>query len=102
MADVADAWLDRIVHSPAVTELCKCFDVGNRAVANGSIGSSTTLLGGALSTRLNRFILLVVAHLDDADDALEDLRYYAASADRTSVTPEVREVIAELERLTGA
>jgi regulator of sirC expression with transglutaminase-like and TPR domain len=46
---------------------------------------------GILHYRLERF-----------DDALEDLRHYAASEDGTSVIPEVRGVIAELERLTGA
>ncbi len=46
---------------------------------------------GLLHYRLERF-----------DDALDDLRHYAALEDATSVIPEVREMITELERLTGA
>lgn len=39
----------------------------------GSTGSSTTLLAGAVSRLSGRCVVLVVAHLDDADEALEDL-----------------------------
>lgn len=40
----------------------------------GSRGSSTTLLAGALALRTHQPILLVVAHLDEADEALDDLK----------------------------
>ena len=45
-------------------------------VADGSRGSSTALLAGALAVKTNRPVLLVVAHLDEADDAVEDLALF--------------------------
>ncbi len=49
---------------------------GGRSVAEGSFGSSTNLLAGAVAHRLQRRVLYVVAHLDDADDALDDLELF--------------------------
>ncbi len=48
----------------------------NRIIARGAYGSSTNLLAGALAVRGLRPVLLVVAHLDEADDAIEDLERF--------------------------
>ncbi len=42
-------------------------------VASGSAGSSTNLLAGALAKKLARCVVLVLAHLDEADEAAEEL-----------------------------
>lgn len=49
---------------------------GGGVVADGSRGSSTALLAGALAVQTGRPVLLVVAHLDEADDAAEDLALF--------------------------
>jgi transcription-repair coupling factor (superfamily II helicase) len=67
------SWLHEIVHSPTLNALCEAVTQHTRIVALGSRGSSTSILTGALAIRTGRPVLLVVAHVDDADDALEDL-----------------------------
>ncbi len=47
-----------------------------RTVVRGSRGSSTSIVAGALAVRLGRPVLLVVAHPEDAQDALEELRWF--------------------------
>lgn len=75
----AQGWLDRIVEGPSLTALCARIEraEGGRVSVNGSRGSSTTLVAGAVVRRLNRPVLLVTAHLDDADDAIDDLELFA-------------------------
>ena len=75
-------WLHRIVYAPILDRLgetLRAGGTGGRVAAHGSWGSSTNLLAGALAVRLNRPVLLVTAHLDDADDALEDLGLFTAA-----------------------
>ena len=74
-------WLGRILDYPAVDAICRRLSTpGNpRVVAQGSYGSSTSLLTAAVALRLSRPLLLVVAHLDDTDDALDDLELLRAA-----------------------
>ena len=51
-------------------------------MAAGGQGSSTSLLAGVVAVRMQRPVLLVVAHLDDADEALEDLAILPAAGHR--------------------
>lgn len=44
-----------------------------RVHARGSQGSSTALVAGAVARRSGRTVLLVVAHLDDSDEACDEL-----------------------------
>ncbi len=74
----AHGWLSRIIDSPALDDLCQRVNAQTRTVAEGSWGSSATLVAGALALRLRRPVLLVVAHLDDSDDAYEDLGLFEA------------------------
>ncbi len=46
---------------------------GRRVYVRGSQGSSTTLLAGAIARRTGRPVLLVVAHLDEADEGADEL-----------------------------
>ncbi|MAX24831.1 MAG: transcription-repair coupling factor [Phycisphaeraceae bacterium] len=47
-----------------------------RFVAHGSQGSSAALVSGATALQGNRHVLMVVGHLDDADNAVEDLELW--------------------------
>lgn len=75
----AQHWLESVLQSPALEELSSALAMSPSVAAQGSSGSSTTLLTGALAVKLDRPLLLVVAHLDDADDALEDLKLFDAA-----------------------
>lgn len=73
-------WLAEIVesaHARALAERLVRATGPEAVVADGSRGSSTALLAGALAVQTGRPVLLVVAHLDEADDAAEDLALFA-------------------------
>ncbi len=79
MAD-AHAWLPDLIGSAPVAALAEALRASDTAPepirAHGSRGSSAALTAGALSLKLSRPVLLVVAHLDEADDALDDLALF--------------------------
>lgn len=56
--------------------LAAAMDRGGRVVALGSSGSSTPLVAGALAFRIGRPIVLVVAHLDESDDAADEINAF--------------------------
>jgi len=74
-------WLAEVVESVHVRALAEAVRassgglgaIDRRIVAEGSRGSSTSLVAAGLAKALGRTVLLVVAHLDEADDALDDL-----------------------------
>lgn len=66
----AMAFLSR---DPGVQALSRALLAGERVVATGSVGSSTALTCAALAKQLERPVILVTAHLDDADEAGEEL-----------------------------
>ena len=68
------SWLKPYCASPAIEQAIDKISSGKNAVVDGSRGSSTTLFAGAVAHKLSRMALLVVAHLDDVDDAIEDLK----------------------------
>ncbi|MAE60346.1 MAG: transcription-repair coupling factor, partial [Planctomycetaceae bacterium] len=70
------AWLKTLTDSPAIDGLIAALAPAIRVVAEGSWGSSAALTAGSIATRTNRPVLLVVAHLDDADESQEDLRLF--------------------------
>ena len=65
--------LDAIATHPALRELARALDAGRRVVADGIAGSSTPIVAGALARVLRRPVVLVVAHTDEAEDALDEL-----------------------------
>lgn len=71
------AWLAEIVESAHARALADATLAPTGGVADGSRGSSSALMAGALSVQTRRPILLVVAHLDEADDALDDLALFS-------------------------
>jgi len=62
-----------ISRSPGLDALATNLHAGKRCVAIGSVGSSTSLTAGVIARATRRVVLLVVAHLDDADEATEEL-----------------------------
>jgi len=73
---ISPHWLRHIIESPTVDSICEWLTVQSNVLVDGSQGSSTSLLTGALALRMRKPVLLVVAHLDDADDALDDLALF--------------------------
>ncbi len=76
------SWFQRIVDDPAVRRLEAAIETKSRPVCRGVGGSSTVLVAAALATRRKGRVLLVVAHLDDADEALEEVEALGVAAVR--------------------
>lgn len=72
--------LDPIQRDPAFRTLAKALDSGNRSIATGSSGCSVALLALALHNRTKRTVVIVCAHLDEA----EDLNAEVASLDESA------------------
>jgi len=58
---------------PEIEELARQLIAGRRCAATGVAGSSTGFAAGALACHARRPVLLVTAHLDDADEILDEL-----------------------------
>ena len=67
------AWLAEIVESAHASALADIALRPKGGVADGSRGSSSALIAGTLAVQTKRPVLLIVAHLDEADDAVDDL-----------------------------
>ena len=70
LADLLDSSQVKIITRQLASAKVKRF------VAHGSQGSSAALLCGAVALQGHRHILMVVGHLDDADNAVEDLELW--------------------------
>src|SRR5688572_3748578 len=78
---IAPVWFTHLAEAPALRRLGQQIDAatprsGEAISARGANGSSTTLVAAALQRvagLLDRPVLLVVAHLDEADEALDEL-----------------------------
>ncbi len=68
-------WLDVLRTDPAVEAIAAHVASREKAhvSARGAVGSSTNALAAALHTQLERPVLLLVAHIDEADDAVDEL-----------------------------
>ena len=73
--------ISTIAASPVVSELARSLREGRHIVTTGASGSSTAILAAAVAMESSRPVVLVVAHLDDADEALDEL----LSAGRTVI-----------------
>jgi len=81
----AHPWLAKFVESGPVRALVERAARQDRTIARGGRGSAATLLAGALAIQTGRLVLLVVAHLDEADDAIDDLELFDAAGFPLSV-----------------
>jgi transcription-repair coupling factor (superfamily II helicase) len=59
--------------APAADRIADALRSMRRIVARGAAGSSTNLLAGAVARTTGRPVLLVVAHLDDADESHDEV-----------------------------
>lgn len=103
------SWFERLVGAPVIGRLAQAISAGapgaGSVSARGAVGSSTTLVTGALHRQLNRPLLLVLAHLDEADEALDELEslgFDAAKFPAMELSPGESTVSLDLlsERLT--
>ncbi len=104
-APTLPAWFEAIESDPAIASLASWLERGDDCSARGLAGSSATLVAAALRRRLARTIVLVVAHLDEADEAVDELSDLAVEGRRfpaLEVLPGESGVSLELlgERLT--
>ncbi len=74
--------MDLLAKSGAVHRLSSLIERTRRVIVRGGAGSSTSLLTGALSRTSKRTVLLVTAHVDDADNAEDELRGFGVAAVR--------------------
>ena len=68
--------------SAPVQHAAEAAAAGTRVLCRGSQGSSAALLAGALSRLTGRMSVLVVAHLDEADEAVDELSAQGMTAAR--------------------
>ncbi|HBS28208.1 MAG TPA: hypothetical protein DEB06_01875, partial [Phycisphaerales bacterium] len=65
--------LEPIDSHPSITALASASDRASAVPVRGIAGSSASLVASALAHRTERPVVLVVAHLDDADEAVDEL-----------------------------
>ncbi len=76
------SWIHRIADGPAAGKLCALVAEGGHASARGLVGSSAMVLAATLLRAIDRLIVLVVAHLDEADEAADELEALGVTAAR--------------------
>jgi transcription-repair coupling factor (superfamily II helicase) len=72
--------IQRLANDPDVVELARLLEARRRVVAAGAVGSSTAMVAAAVARRTGRPVLLVVAHLDEADDFADAILDLGGSA----------------------
>lgn len=75
-------YFEEISGSPQVRALVSALGSGGRFEAVGAAGSSTHLVAGAIARLSGRLVVLVVAHIDDADEAVDELESVGVAAAR--------------------
>jgi transcription-repair coupling factor (superfamily II helicase) len=69
-----------ISDNTAVNALADAMEKGGEVCASGLVGSSGSLVAAAVSRRTGRPVVLVVAHVDDAGEACDELESLGVSA----------------------
>jgi transcription-repair coupling factor (superfamily II helicase) len=62
-----------LLEHPTVADVARAANAGERVHVRGSHGSSTSFLAAGLAKSSGKPVLLVVAHLDDADECVDEL-----------------------------
>ncbi|MEO1511684.1 MAG: CarD family transcriptional regulator, partial [Planctomycetota bacterium] len=65
--------IEAVLSDAAVAELAQGLSAGRSVIASGAVGSSTVFVAAAVARQLGRPVVLVVAHLDDAESAVDEL-----------------------------
>ncbi len=74
-------FLAPIANSPIVAELSRRLAEQRHVAATGQWGSCALVLAAIVQQQLNRPILILTAHLDEADDALDQLLFFRPGID---------------------
>ncbi len=74
------AWLETIARDARVEGIARLAEEGGSASVRGVAGSSTIVLTASLRRRLRRPMLLLVAHLDEAEEAAYELKVLVVPA----------------------
>jgi transcription-repair coupling factor (superfamily II helicase) len=74
--------LGPMLSTPAVVELARALNAQRRCVATGVGGSSAGLTAGCVAKLTGRPVVLVVAHIDEGDETLDELLGAGVSAMR--------------------
>ena len=73
-------WIDDIAEGKACTAFATRIAAGGHLSGRGLIGSSAVVLAAALARRCERPMLLVVAHIDEADEATDEFEAFGVRA----------------------
>ena len=76
MDDPTPAAIGRLAHARALKELAGSLRENRAATASGLWGSSVAAVTAAIERELNRPILLICGHIDEADDLADDLELF--------------------------
>ena len=71
--DASPAWFGGLVAASAIDPLVSNVEAGGASSCRGAAGSSTVFVAAALARRTQRTLLLVTAHIDEADEAVSEL-----------------------------
>lgn len=71
-----------MLDSKELKALAAALGDGSRCVASGSVGSSSVVIASCLARMTGRPVMLVMAHLDDAEHAREELAYLGTDSIR--------------------
>jgi len=77
--------LTPIIADRSFKSLARGLDAGHRTIATGSVGSSISLIASALNKQIRRPILIVCAHVDEAEDIHAEVE--AISAGQSVIFP---------------
>ncbi|MBM4112224.1 MAG: DEAD/DEAH box helicase, partial [Phycisphaerae bacterium] len=80
-APMSADWLARIDASEAVSRIAAAVESGGAVSARGAAGSSTTVIASRLAVRLDRPVLLVAAHLDEAAEMVDEIEELGCRAE---------------------
>ena len=75
------SFLDPIEQSPVLADLCRRLAEDGHAAATGQWGSCALVLAAIVQKKLNRPVLILTAHLDEADDAVDQLSFFHSGCD---------------------
>ncbi len=74
-------FLEPIRQSPIVAEIARQLATARHVAATGQWGSAALVIAAAVQKQLNRPMLVVTAHLDEADDAVDQLLFFHPGCD---------------------
>src|SRR5689334_23163497 len=74
-------FLSTMAASPVVAELCRRLVEQKYVAATGQWGSCALVLAAIAQQKLNRPFLILTAHLDESDDAIDQLAFFRPGVD---------------------